>query len=86
MNHLSRRQILIGSLAAPALWAGTKIDRSRIGAITDEIARSPEDAIAFAHQYGMKWLELRDVPGAKGQNYYLHGRGAAARGGKAVLQ
>jgi L-ribulose-5-phosphate 3-epimerase len=69
--QLSRRKLLIGSLAAPALWGRTKIDRSRIGAISDEIARSPEDAIAFAHQYGMKWLELRGVPGAKGQDYYF---------------
>lgn len=71
MNRVSRRQLIIGSLAAPALWASNKIDHSRIAAITDEIARSPEDAIAFAHQYGLKWLELRDVPGSKGQNYFL---------------
>ncbi len=71
MNQLSRRQLLAATLAAPALWARNTIDRSRIGAITDEIARSPEAAIDFAHQYGLKWLELRDVPGAKGQNYFF---------------
>lgn len=68
---MNRRQLLIGSLAAPALWARNKIDHSRISAITDEIARSPEDAIAFAHQYGLKHLELRDVPGKRGSNYFL---------------
>jgi sugar phosphate isomerase/epimerase len=63
---------LLGSFAAPALFArGNQIDHSHISAISDEIARSPEDAIAFAHQYGLKWLELRDVPGAKGQTYFL---------------
>ncbi len=68
---VSRRELLLASLAAPALWGRTKIDHSRIGAITDEIAKSPEDAITFAHNYGLKWLELRDVPGNKGQNYFF---------------
>lgn len=58
-------------MAAPALWGRNRIDHSQISAISDEIARSPEDAIAFAHQYGLKWLELRDVPGRKGQNYFF---------------
>jgi L-ribulose-5-phosphate 3-epimerase len=75
LNRVTRRQLLLGSLAAPALWCRTKIDHSRIGAISDEIARSPDDAIAFAHQYGLKWLELRDVPGAKGQTYFFMDEG-----------
>jgi sugar phosphate isomerase/epimerase len=45
--------------------ATTKIDRSRISAISDEIAKSPAEAIQFAKRYGMQWLSLRDVPGAK---------------------
>jgi sugar phosphate isomerase/epimerase len=60
------------ALASPALWAKNKIDRSRVSAISDEIATSPEGAIAFAHQYGMKWLELRDVPGQRSRNYFLN--------------
>ncbi len=71
MKMLSRRELLAGALAAPALLAKNKIDHSRISAISDEIARSPEDAIAFAHQYGLKWLELRDIPGHKGETYFL---------------
>lgn len=67
MGQVSRRQLLIGTLAAPALWGRNNIDHSRISAISDEIAKSPEEAIAFAHEYSLKWLELRDVPGAKGQ-------------------
>ena len=67
----ARRQILLGSLAAPALFGRTKIDRSSISAISGEIARSPQDAIAFARQYGLKWLELRDVPGNRAQNYFF---------------
>lgn len=71
MYHVSRRELLIGALAAPALWGKNKIDRSRISAITDEIARSPEDAIAFARTYGLRNLELRDFPGKRGQNYFI---------------
>jgi L-ribulose-5-phosphate 3-epimerase len=68
---LSRRELLASALAAPALLAKNKIGHSRISAISDEIARSPEDAIAFAHRYGLKWLELRDIPGHKGETYFL---------------
>jgi sugar phosphate isomerase/epimerase len=70
----TRREWMAGALAAAgSVWAkpGDRIDRGRIAAITDEIARSPEAAIEFAHLYGLKWLELRDVPGAKGKNYFL---------------
>ncbi|MBS1876692.1 MAG: sugar phosphate isomerase/epimerase [Acidobacteria bacterium] len=71
LPNLSRRELLAGALGAPALFAKNKIDHSRISAISDEIARTPEDAIAFAHQYGLSWLELREVPGHKGGNYFL---------------
>jgi len=56
------------ALAAPILLGaeGAGVDRSRISAITDEIARSPEDAIAFLKQYGLGLAELREVPGGEG--------------------
>jgi sugar phosphate isomerase/epimerase len=64
--NVSRRTLLFSGLAAAApVWAKNHIGQSRLSAITDEIARSPADAIAFAKQYGLQWLELRDVPGAK---------------------
>lgn len=59
---INRRELLTGSLAALPLWARQRIGRNRIAAITDEIARTPAGAIAFAQQYGLKWLELRSVP------------------------
>jgi hypothetical protein len=71
LYKVSRRELFWGSLAAPALFGRTKIDHTSISAISDEIARSPEDAIAFAHRYGLNWLELRDVPGNKAQNYFF---------------
>lgn len=71
MYRVSRRELLISSLAAPALFGRNKIDHSRISAITDEIARTPEDAIKFAQIYGLRYLELRDVPGRRGANYFI---------------
>lgn len=62
---------MIGALAASTVWGKNKISHSQISAISDEIARSPEGAIEFAHQYGLKHLELRSVPGARGKNYFF---------------
>jgi sugar phosphate isomerase/epimerase len=65
---LSRRTFLLGS-AMPALLPGLAappVNRSRISAITDEIARSPQGAIEFLKQYGLQLAELREVPGGGG--------------------
>ncbi len=61
---MDRRSFLATALAAavPIRATTKRIDRSRISAITDEIAHSPAEAIDFAHQYGLEWLSLRDVP------------------------
>lgn len=56
-------------LAAPLLAkTNNRIDASRISVITDECSRSQPESIAFAKQYGLKWIEVRDVPGLK-QHY-----------------
>ena len=62
---MTRRELLAAALAAGALEAKNRVDISRISAITDEIAKSPAEAIAFARQYGMRWVELRGVPGGR---------------------
>jgi L-ribulose-5-phosphate 3-epimerase len=62
---MHRRHFLAAAASAAAVapaFGAKRIDRSRISAITDEIAKSPADAIQFAQQYGLKWLELRSVP------------------------
>jgi sugar phosphate isomerase/epimerase len=70
------RRTFLSAAAAGSLTAGlqraqavavSRIDAGRISAITDEIAMSPEEAIAFAKHFGMRWLELRDVPALPGQ-------------------
>lgn len=46
---------------------GSKWDRSRLSAISDEIATAPAGAIAFAKLYNLQWLEIRAVPGGGGE-------------------
>ncbi len=66
--QMDRRTFIAAALSATAVpvYAGTPLDRSRISAITDEIARSPAGSIDFAHQYGLTWLSLREVPSELG--------------------
>ena len=69
---ISRRILLASAASATFARPRARIDRSRLSVITDECATSPDDAISFAHQYGLKWVELRDVPGKKeGQRGYI---------------
>jgi len=67
-RDMHRRTFLQAALAAaiPASGATLRLDRSRVSAITDEIARTPADAIQFAHDFGMQWLSLRDTPAEPG--------------------
>lgn len=71
---MNRRNFLATSMAgAPALLAKNKIDWSRISVLTDEVAKSPEEALAFCRQYGLKWVELRGVPGQRRSYFTLEG-------------
>jgi len=69
MGAWTRRDLLARStvvLAARGLWAArSRITKSRISAVTDEIGRTQADAIAFAKQLGLQWVELRNVPETK---------------------
>jgi len=67
-NKFTRRQLLAAAAAGPLL-GGSRISRDRVSAITDEIARTPADAIAFLKQYGLKWAELRSLPGKRGEYF-----------------
>lgn len=71
---LTRRDFFACTAACSALPLSAKargIDLPRISAITDEIARSSQDAVAFAKQYGLRWVELRGVPGQKKEYFTL---------------
>jgi sugar phosphate isomerase/epimerase len=66
---MKRRDFLAAVASASLLNAKNRIDMSRIAVLTDEVATSPAEAIAFARKYGVTWLELRGVPGSKGRHY-----------------
>ena len=53
----------VRGLPAEKRAAKTHLTKSRVSAITDEMGRTPEDAIAFAKQYPLQWVELRNIPG-----------------------
>jgi sugar phosphate isomerase/epimerase len=64
---MTRRELLAaGAVCASGLWTNAQaksgIDKSRISAITDEIGNTTDESIAFAHQYGLSNVELRNPP------------------------
>jgi hydroxypyruvate isomerase len=60
---MTRRELLAaGAACATTLWARSHMDKTRISAITDEIGMTTDEAIAFAHQYGMHFVEIRNPP------------------------
>jgi len=65
-SHITRRQLLAGAAAlaaaAPLSAFKSRITKASISAITDEIGLTQAAAIEFAHQYGMSWIELRNMP------------------------
>jgi sugar phosphate isomerase/epimerase len=64
---MTRRELLAAAsvLSTSQIWGKTKISKASISAITDEIGLSTEEAIAFAHHYGMSNVEIRNIPGKK---------------------
>lgn len=64
---MNRREMML-ALGAAGLLEGKGLDWSRFAVLTDEVAGSEEDAIAFAKKYGLKWVELRDTPRAQDRN------------------
>jgi len=62
---MTRRQLLAVLAASPLLAARSRIGKNRVSAVTDEIAGSQSDAVAFAKKFSLQWVELRKVPGTK---------------------
>ena len=74
-RFVTRRELLVGGPAgASILWARNHWDRARISAITDEIGNNADDAAAFAHEFGMLSVEVRNQPGSNRE--YAAGREA----------
>ncbi|HYZ85484.1 MAG TPA: TIM barrel protein, partial [Bryobacteraceae bacterium] len=68
---MRRREFLAVAAAAPTLAAKPSFGRDRLSAISDEMGRTPEEALAFAQKFALKFLEIRNVPGAKTHYYQL---------------
>src|SRR6185369_14903806 len=71
---MTRRELLAagaGAACATTLWARSHMDKSRISAITDEIGKSTDEAIAFAHHYGLQFIEIRNPPGARKEYFQM---------------
>jgi sugar phosphate isomerase/epimerase len=67
---MTRRELLAAAAAcAFPLRARSHMDKSRISAITDEIGKSTDESIQFAHDYGLHFVEIRNPPGSK-QEYF----------------
>lgn len=64
---MNRRECML-ALGAASLAQAKGLDWSRFAVLTDEVAGSEADAIAFAKQYALKWVELRDTPRAQDRN------------------
>src|SRR6266542_4216879 len=69
---MTRRDLLaLGAITAPALRAKKHFDKTRLSAITDEIGKTSADAIEFAKQYNLQWVELRSVPETRKEYAFL---------------
>ena len=61
---MTRRELLAAGRpgGASTLWARSHMDKMRISAITDEIGLTTDESIAFAHHFGMQFVEIRNPP------------------------
>lgn len=71
MILMTRRELLAGAASAAALHGKSRIDRTSLSPITDEIGKTADDAVAFARHYGLEWVELRVVPETRKEYAFL---------------
>jgi sugar phosphate isomerase/epimerase len=65
---MDRRQLLTAGLglSASSLFAKRmKLDKGRLSTVTDESGKTPAENFEFAKKFGLRYLEVRQVPGAK---------------------
>jgi hydroxypyruvate isomerase len=69
---MTRRELLAAAAAsASSLLAKSHFDKTRISAITDEIGKTTDESIEFAHNYGLQFIEIRNPPGNKKEYFQL---------------
>jgi hypothetical protein len=52
----------LAAMASPLFAAKARLSRTRVSAITDELARTQTDAVQAARGFGFESVELRNVP------------------------
>jgi len=68
---MTRRELLAaGAACTSPLWARSHFDKTRISALTDEIGNTTDESIAFAHQYGLQFVEIRDRKAQQRKEYF----------------
>jgi len=55
----------LGLAASPLFGKRVRIDRARLATVTDESGKTPAENFEFAKKYGLRYLEVRAVPGAR---------------------
>ena len=69
---MTRRELLAAAaVSVSPLAARSRMDKTRLSAITDEIGRSTDESIAFARRYGLRFIEIRNPPGSRREYYTL---------------
>jgi sugar phosphate isomerase/epimerase len=68
---MNRRDFLALPLAAVPVAAAGRVGSNRISIVTDECAKTPAEALDFARKFGLKWFELRNVPGRRNEYYTI---------------
>lgn len=58
-------RVLAAGAILPHLAHAKPLGWDRFAVLTDEVGRDEADAIAFAKQYNIQWVELRDTPRAQ---------------------
>jgi sugar phosphate isomerase/epimerase len=70
---MTRRELAAAALGlAATAWGKSRFDKSRLSAITDEIGLTNDDAIAFAHQYGLQFVEIRNPAGSRREYFKMN--------------
>jgi sugar phosphate isomerase/epimerase len=56
---MTRRELLASAMAVAVARGDTASKTSHLAVINDEVGLTPQESIAFAKQYGIRWIELR---------------------------
>lgn len=70
---MQRRQLLTAALGVGGqslFGKANRIDRGRLATITDESGNTPAENIEFAKKFGLRYLEVRSVPGPSPKKHY----------------